>query len=109
MRPLLVVVSTPFLHLRARIVKRQEPAGVQALAAQLAVKRLDEGIVRRLSGSAEVERHVIGIGPEVEIAGNELRSLDNPDDLRVADPAADPVQGRHDVLGPIAEARIDDG
>lgn len=42
----LVVVSTPILHFLAGVVKRQEPVLVQALRAELAVERLDVGVVR---------------------------------------------------------------
>ncbi len=42
----LVVVSAPSLQLFARIRKVHEPVGVQALRSELAVKGLDEAIVR---------------------------------------------------------------
>lgn len=45
----LIVVSTPMLHLLAGVVKGQEPVGVQAFRAELAVERLDEGVVGRLA------------------------------------------------------------
>jgi len=33
-----IVVLTPFLHFQAGVVKRQEPVGVEAFAAELAVE-----------------------------------------------------------------------
>ena len=45
MGPDCVVVLTPFLHLHAGIVKRQEPMGVETLGPELAVERLDERVV----------------------------------------------------------------
>ena len=49
-RPVFVVVPTPILQLFASIRKAHEPMRVQALRPQLAVERLDEAVVRRLSG-----------------------------------------------------------
>ncbi len=45
----LVIVSTPSLHFFARVVKRHEPVGVQALRPELAVEAFDEGVIRRLA------------------------------------------------------------
>ena len=45
--------------------------------------------------------------PSVEIAGDELRSLIDTDGLGIADGLADALQGQHDILASIAEARID--
>ena len=49
-----IVVSTPFLHLGAGVVKVHEPMCVQAFGPELAVEGPDEGIVSELAGSAEV-------------------------------------------------------
>ena len=59
----LVVVLAPSLHLFAGIGKRHEPMGVQAFRPELAVERLDEAVVRRLSWPREVQRHIVRIGP----------------------------------------------
>ena len=75
MRPNLVVVSTPFLHLLAGVVKRQKPVLVQALSPELPVERLDVGVVCRLPWPGEVERDVIDISPQVEIPGNEFAAI----------------------------------
>ncbi len=45
---------------------------VQAFAADLAIKRLNKGVVCRLARPREVENDVIGIGPEIEITRYEL-------------------------------------
>ena len=81
---ILVVVSTPSLQLYLRVGKSQEPVRVQALRPEPAVERFDEGIVGRLAGSGEVQRDAATVSPEVEIAGNELRSLIDADGLRIA-------------------------
>ena len=54
---------------------------VQAFVAELAVERLDEGVVTRLARPREVQFDVFLAGPKVEIAGDELG---DPDRLRIA-------------------------
>ncbi len=49
------------------------------------------------------------VGPEVEVAGDELAALVDADRLRITDLGADPVERRHHVLAAIGEARIEDG
>jgi hypothetical protein len=56
-----------------RVVKRQEPVGVQTLRPELPVEGLDEGVARRLPRTGEVEHDVLLVGPEVEIPADELR------------------------------------
>ena len=106
-RPILVVVSEPSLHLFGRVCKRQEPVRVQALASEAAVECLDEGIVGRLAGPGEVQRHPLRIGPQIEVTGDELRALVDPDRPWITHLGANPFQGCVHVLGPIAETRID--
>jgi hypothetical protein len=50
MRPLLAVVAPPFFKALPGVGQGQEPRGVQALGPQPGVERLDEGVVRGLSG-----------------------------------------------------------
>jgi len=83
-RAILVVVSAPSLQLFARVRKGQEPVGVHALGANTAVEGFGEGVVGRLARSREVERDAPGIGPDVEIAGEELAALVDADRRRVA-------------------------
>jgi hypothetical protein len=75
----LIVVSAPILHLFGRVRKRQEPVGIQALRPEAAVERFDVGIVVRFSRPAEVERDALGVGPQIEVAGDEFRVLIDPD------------------------------
>lgn len=49
--------------------------GVQALRPQTSVGGLDERIVRRFAEAGEVQRDVVGVGPEIQIARDELRAL----------------------------------
>ena len=80
---------------------------VQALAAEAAVERFDEGVVGRLSRAREVQSDAPRVGPQVEVAADELGALIDPDRLRVAQFRADLLQRGDDILGPVAEARID--
>jgi hypothetical protein len=93
MRPDLVAVSAPSLQLFGRICKRQEPVGVHALGPEAAVEGLDEGIVSRLAGPAEVQGDPVGVGSQVLVPGDELGPLIDSNGLRIAQPAAGPVQG----------------
>ena len=60
MRTNLVVVDKLILHFPAGVIKRQEPVLVPALGAELAVERLDIGIVRGLAGPEFVAKDVPG-------------------------------------------------
>ena len=70
----LVVVPAPSLQLFAGIRKIHEPVGVQTFRPQLAVERFDEAVVGRLAGPGEVQGDLVDIGPEVQVAGDELGS-----------------------------------
>lgn len=106
MAPDLVVVSTPSLQLFGRIRKRQEPVGVQTLGPEAADEGLDEGIVGRLAGLAEVQGDAMGIGPQVQVSGYELGPLIDTDRLRIAQPTASPVQGLDHVFRAVGEPWI---
>ena len=63
MRTNVVIVSTPSLAFSPSLVEAQEPVGVQALCTELAVERLDEGVVGRLAGTRELERDAADESP----------------------------------------------
>src|ERR1700709_1940464 len=105
MWPDLIVVSTPILHFLPSVVKAQEPVRVQTFASEIAVKGFVEAIVRRLSWPREIQHDTLLVSPDVEIAGNEFRSLVDADRLGIANGFADALQGQHDILASIAEAR----
>ena len=73
------------------------------------VEGFNEAVVGRLARSREVEHHTLLVGPEVDIAGDELRSLVDADGLGVAHGFADALQGQPNIFASIAEARIDGG
>jgi hypothetical protein len=104
---LLIVVQTPIFHFSAGIFKRHEPVGVQALCPELAVQALDESIIRRLAGPGEVERDPALIGPQVEIPGNELRALVDPDHPGQPDLAADTFEHIDNIGSPEGEPRLE--
>ena len=80
---------------------------VEALGAKSTVERLNERIVRWLSRPGEVERDVVLIGPQIEIAGDELGALIDADRVRIVDLSTDTFEGRHHILAAVAEPRID--
>jgi hypothetical protein len=72
MWPDFVVVSTPILHFLPGVVKAQEPVRVQAFVSELAIEGFDEAVVRGLARPGEVENDTALIGPQIEIARDEL-------------------------------------
>lgn len=80
---------------------------VQTFASELAVEGFDEAVVYRLARPGEIQRDTLLVSPDIEIAGDELRSLVDADRLGIANGFADALQGQHDILASIAEARID--
>jgi hypothetical protein len=68
MRPLLVVMASPFLDALSGVCRGQEPRGVQALGSEPRVERFDERIVRGLSGAGKVNLDPVQIRPVVKQA-----------------------------------------
>ena len=83
MRSFFVVVSTPRLQLFASIFQRQESVSVQAFAAQLAVERLDECIVRGLTRAGEVQGHTALESPQIHVPRDKFTAIVHPDHLRI--------------------------
>ena len=48
---------------------------IQAFVSKTAVERLDERIVRRLSGPRELHHNAIGIGPKIDQATDEFTAV----------------------------------
>ena len=106
-RPNVVVVSTPSLHLRPGVVKRQEPMRVQALCPELAVERFNERVVRRFARPGEVEHNALLVGPHVQITRDELAALVDTDRLRIANLPADTLQRLDHVRTAVVEPSLD--
>ena len=102
------VVRTPSIQLFAGVGKACEPVSVQTFGPKLAVERLDEAVVRWLTGLGEVQYNVVGVSPQIEVVGDELGAVIDPDCLRVAVGPADPFQGLNHVFPAIRELRIGD-
>lgn len=79
MWPHLVIVSTPSLAFPDRVVEAREPVLVQAFCPELSVEAFDERIVRWRAGPREVQRHALHVRPQVEVSGDELAALIDPD------------------------------
>jgi hypothetical protein len=105
----LVVVSTPSLAFSLRRVEAQEPGGVQALGSNLAIERIDEGIVRRLARPTEVECHILHKGPEIELLADKFRSVVDPDRLRIARMRRCALECLDDITTAVAESHVDRG
>lgn len=106
MRLILIVVSTPILHLLAGVRKRQEQMRVQTFRPELAVEGFDEAIIGRLSGPRKAERVAISIGSQVKITEDEFAAIVHPVRLRIANQAANPFQGLHHIPAAIDKAWI---
>ena len=78
----------------------------ETLRSEAPVKGFDERVVGWLAGPGEVERHVMNVGPEIEIAGDELRSLIDPDRAWIACLYTDAIEDLNDILTAITETRI---
>lgn len=82
------------------------PMSVQAFSPKLATETLDVAVVRRLAGSREVEHGASMVGPEIEIAGDELAAIVYPNGGWVTDLAAYPLKRLNHILTLVAKARI---
>lgn len=106
MRSDFVVLSTPFLHFLAGVVKAKEPVLVQALGPELAVEGLDVRIAGGFAGPGEVQDHIPLIGPQIEVARHELAAIVYPDHLRITHLLADPLKRLHGIFTTVAEPLI---
>ena len=97
MRSYIVVVLAPKFDLLLGIVKVQEPMLVQAFKAYPGVEALDEGVVRRFTGSTEVQNNAVRIGPQIEFARGELAAIVDPYTAWLTEHGNCPIEHRHDV------------
>ena len=91
MGPDLVVVTAPSLQLFGCVGKGEEPVGVQAFGPKSPVERFNEGVVSGLPGPGEVQDDAATVGPQIQVTGDELRALVDPDRLRKANLGADAI------------------
>jgi hypothetical protein len=80
--------------------------GVQAFRPKPAVERLDEAVVGRLAGPRELQGDRARIGPQIEIAADELAAIVHPDRLRIAELTTHLNQRLPDVIAVVGEPRI---
>ena len=66
---------------------------IQAFGPELAIQAFNERIVCGFSGPGKVHFHALRIGPKVKIFRDKLRSLVDPDGLRLAKRGADLFEG----------------
>src|SRR5208337_4843483 len=74
--PFFIVVKTPSIDLIRSIFQAQKPVLVQALLPKTAVERFDKGIVRGLARPGKIYDHPMGIGPQINFLGDELRAVE---------------------------------
>ena len=106
-RPDFVVVSTPILHFLPCGVKAREPMGVQAFAFEFAVERPNETVVGRHARPREIQHDALLVRPDVEIAGDKLRSLIDAERLGKPTVLQMRFGGRHNILASIAKSHVD--
>src|SRR5262249_7715043 len=82
---------------------------VQRFRSKFAIERLDEGVVSGLARSGEVERDTALISPEVEIAGDKLCALIDPDCFRETNLPADLFEYLHNIRAAEVEPSFDRG
>jgi len=70
---------------------------VQVFSPELAVQALDERLVGRLAGPAEVERDAAHKGPQIELSADVFRTIVEPDRLRAPDLLDRPLERFDDI------------
>jgi hypothetical protein len=74
-----------------------KPVFVQAFVAKFAVEAFDERVFDRLARSDEPKLHAAGIGPCIERAAAEFRSVVHDQGVRQADGLGESVQDADDA------------
>ena len=70
-----IVVVTPGVQELLRFADGHEDVAVETFVAQLAVEAFDEGILHRSARPNEIETDVVGIGPRIHRAADELAAV----------------------------------
>lgn len=86
MGPVFVRAAAPILQFFAGICQAHETAGIQTFRLRRAVERLDEAMARGRARPRDVQPDVVGRGPQIEVARDELTAVADPDRSRPADP-----------------------
>ena len=107
MRPELVVVQPPLLDLLLGVFHRQEPVDVQAFVPERAVERLDRCVIHRFTGSREVQRDPVFIGPLSQSSGDKFGAVVALDAVRGTPVLDQPLNNPGDIRASQALARLD--
>jgi hypothetical protein len=81
---------------------------VQAFRPEASIEGFDVGVASRFTRPGEVRGDVVGVGPQIEIAGDEFLSLIDADGLRIACRSAESLKRVNDVLSAVADEGIQD-
>lgn len=90
-----IVMPAPGLDLLAGILQREEPAFVETFRPQAGVEGLDQRVVGRFAGPAEVQSYLVQIGPLIEGLGREFGAVIDGDRFRSASLQGQPPEGLH--------------
>ncbi len=82
MRPQVVVLMTPVIDKETGFFEGTEPVLVEAVIAEGAVERLDEGVLDGLTGLDVIEVNLAPLSPEVKRLARELRAVVTGDGTR---------------------------
>jgi hypothetical protein len=102
-------MAPPGFDLFLSILQAQKPVLIQALLPETAGERFDEGIIRGLSRPGEVQDDAVGLGPQVNLFGDKLRAIVQPDAFRHPILGHRLLESRDHVVTPVAEAYPDKG
>ncbi len=90
------------------VVKRKKPVLIEALGTQPAVEGFDDPIVRRLSGTTEVQTHALQVRPLVQPLARKLAAVIHADLRWERSPIGrDPVEHAGDIIATQAAGHLD--
>jgi len=106
-RPILVVVVLPSLHLLFGIRQIIEPVYVETFIPQAAVERLDKCVIGRFARPRELQDDLVGVRPKIDQPAGELAAV-----VAVNTPwrtacRSDATQHGNDIHAAEALARLD--
>jgi len=89
-----VVVDAPGLD-DARLREAHKPVLVQALVTTLPIETLDVGVFDRFARTNETQFDAVSIGPRIQGAAAEFRSVVTDDHLRQTTGPGEPLEDAH--------------
>jgi hypothetical protein len=106
-RTMLIIIPSPRVNLLLRILDSIEPVRIQALLAELPVKRLYRRVVRWFASTVEVHLYLMVVSPQVHLSSGELRSVVTGDPFGQPTRVLQTIHRRYNMLGPQTESHLD--